>query len=81
MALQIAANSFFMQLHLLFPGQWPYNVACSILACQPAPSRLPMVCILEDNYEQNLTILLRDYEFFRIIPLEINILPFIHIWC
>ena len=26
MVLQNAANSFFMQLHLLFPGTWPCNI-------------------------------------------------------
>lgn len=36
MVLQNAANSFFMQLHLLFPGPWPIMLACFILACQSA---------------------------------------------
>ena len=44
MVLQNAANSFFMQLHLLFPGSWPIMLACFILACQSASAPDPTTC-------------------------------------
>ena len=69
MVLQSALNSFFMQLHLLFPGLWPKIMACSISACQslPAgvPDRKPMGSILAADYEQIITKWETVHEFWR----------------
>jgi hypothetical protein len=66
MVLQNSANSFFMQLHLLFPGLWPCNIgvfyislsintgAGSSRVFRRCSSAASMGCILAAGFEQSL---------------------------